>query len=279
MGLFWFIAQTTSGTGGEAIPWYTTSEFRTAVGGVVIALIGAWALLRKRPDPPPPAPEVTAADGIAAGGNISAGRDISIGTPSAQASVDIHTHVGLDEKGAGEAIERAIAPLRQDIADLIEIVTTPAPKQKVLHGDGELRRKAKEIYNKGNDAWEEGKYADARAYFDAAIHLDKNLSAAHFNRGLIRAALGDKAGASADMNAAYPFDFGFSGAAYPYNICIRDSETLSDALVWLTRMRDDKVKPVVVTYNTLMNKSDDYQTAKGWYDVMKGEGIKPSVVT
>ncbi len=48
---------------------------------------------------------------------------------------------------------------------------------------------------------------------------------------------------------------------------------------WLETMRKKGVQPNVVTYNTLISKAPDYETAREWLGAMRQEGITPTVVT
>jgi len=64
-----------------------------------------------------------------------------------------------------------------------------------------------------------------------------------------------------------------------YSSLISKAPYYSIAESWLETMRKKGVKPNVVTYNTLIFKAPDYETGKSLLQAMQGDGIKPNVIT
>ncbi|MGA2670080.1 MAG: hypothetical protein ABSF21_01485 [Dehalococcoidia bacterium] len=64
-----------------------------------------------------------------------------------------------------------------------------------------------------------------------------------------------------------------------YNTIINKAPDYDAAKAWVEVMRGEGIQPDVITYNTIIDKAPDYDTAKAWVEVMRGEGIQPSVVT
>jgi class 3 adenylate cyclase len=64
-----------------------------------------------------------------------------------------------------------------------------------------------------------------------------------------------------------------------YNTLINKAPDYDAAKAWVDTMRGEGIQPSVVTYDTLINKAPDYDAAKAWVDTMRGEGIQPNVIT
>jgi tetratricopeptide (TPR) repeat protein len=64
-----------------------------------------------------------------------------------------------------------------------------------------------------------------------------------------------------------------------YDTLMNKAPDYDAAKAWVDKMREEGLQPNVVTYNTLINKAPDYDAAKAWVDKMREEGIQPNVAT
>ncbi len=72
---------------------------------------------------------------------------------------------------------------------------------------------------------------------------------------------------------------GFFAKLRAFNIAISQAKTYQEALKLFKKMKTEKIKPDVITFNSLIKLAGDLKTAEALLEKMKTEKIKPDVIT
>ena len=147
--------------------------------------------------------------------------------------------VGLNEKDVGQAVSKAVDPVRRDLASvsagikaLSEQMATAqlAPKQPVPDSGDPLKVKAVEFYNAGVDAYDEGEIGQALGHWLDAVKLDPNDAAAHNNLGGALYNKGEFDAAMEHLNAALRIDPDDAITHYNFGVAMQAKGELDAAI-------------------------------------------------
>ena len=191
-----------------AIQWDHPGIVASVSGAVVAGLFAILTALMKR--------KKASNDG--AGGVSTTGSPEITVAPKFEIDNKPTFNVGLNEKDVGQALNKAVEPLRHEIAALKAEL---APKQPVPDSGDPLKVKAVEFFNAGLDAHEKGEVGRAFGHWLDALELDPDDAYVHNNLGLVLMDKNEFDAAIEHFNAALRIDPDDAVAGYNLGVALQ----------------------------------------------------------